>query len=241
MSSGRIFVTSNGLNRPILPKATRYPPSLGAKNWREREIAFRWRFPTNCTPPMGKWAAIMYFPPPVLIGGTVGTIAGSMVYGGSNNWIRPLWLISAGLFMDMAETTAYPIVSASSVIFLNMTPDFVDLATESSNNFWVMFKSWIVDLLFFLTTAAFAMEGVRYAYLEIAEFPAEKTRLLIYGKAHANQMANPMSPPAGPLPIVTRCSIPSIPQIRRITLVLQLLKRRLIRRLRLVNRRKIKI
>ena len=51
---------------------------------------------------------------PVVIGGTIGTIDGSMIYGGSNHWIRPIGLISAGLFLGMAETTSYPVASASS-------------------------------------------------------------------------------------------------------------------------------
>ena len=122
-------------------------------------------------PPLGEEEASQQVPSaPVVIGGTIGKIDGPVIYGGSNHWIRPIGLILAGLFLGMAETTSYPIASASSGLILNMTSDFVELATESSNNFWVTLDSWIVDLSFFLTAAAFVMAGVRYAYLEIAEF-----------------------------------------------------------------------
>ena len=39
MRSGRIFITRNGLNRPLLSTATRYFPLNDANNWRERERA----------------------------------------------------------------------------------------------------------------------------------------------------------------------------------------------------------
>ena len=68
-------------------------------------------------------------PAPLVIGGEIGTIAGSLIYGGSNHWVRPIGFILAGLFLCMAETTSYPIASASSGLILNMTSDFAELAT----------------------------------------------------------------------------------------------------------------
>ena len=92
-----------------------------------------------------------------------------------------------------------------------MTSDIVDLATESRNNFWVTLKSWVVDLLFFLTTAAFAMAGVRYAYLKIAEVLVGKTRIIIYGKTIiVSTPASPVSLHGVPPHPVARCSPTSV-------------------------------
>ena len=148
----------------------------------------------------------------VLVGGTVGAIAGSITYGGSNHWIRPLGLILAGLFLGIAETTDYPVVSTSSSFVVNMASEFVEIATESSTNFWSTLKSWLIDLLFFLTTAAFAMAGVWYAYLKIAEFLVAMTRRVLSGKSAqvtaeipntvTTCKATPVQPKKTPRPIV---------------------------------------
>ena len=209
MRSGLIFITRNGLTRPILSTAKRYLPSTDANDWRDRLlVTIPDEVPLDSEENVGQ----PVLSSPVIIGGAIGAIAGSMIYGGTNHWIRPIGLILAGLFLGVAETTSYPIVSTSSSLILNMTSEFVEIATESRNNFWITLKSWIMDLLFFLTTSAFAMAGVRYAYLEIAECLVAMTRQIIFGTASIAPTPTIVthSPAFSPRPVI-RCPPPFAP------------------------------
>ena len=101
MRSGRIFFTRNGLNHPLLSTATRYFPLIDASSWKDHLlVTIPGEVLQDSESPQDNEESISppVLPAPVLIGGTLGTIAGSMMYGGPNHWIRPIGLISAGLF-----------------------------------------------------------------------------------------------------------------------------------------------
>ena len=233
MRSGRIYVTRSGMEHPSLVTSNMYCPLKGANHWRDfimmtNEDHATGSGATDTQPSQMETVLTSQTNEPqtdsaddginhlpiasVLVGGTVGAIARSITYGGSNRWIRPMGLILAGLFLGIAETTDYPVISTSSILIVNMTSEFVEIATEPSTNFWSTLESWLIDLLFFLTTAAFAMAGVRYAYLKIAEFLAAMTRRVLPGKsAQVTEeapntvticKATPVHPKKTPKPIV---------------------------------------
>ena len=102
------------------------------------------------------------------------------------------------LFLGCAEYTPYPIVSTTSSLLLNKTPEIIDLAAESISSYWIALKGWIADWLFCLTSATFTMVCIWYAYLKIPEFLCAKT-------AHSNGEDPRKSPDAirsGPRPLV---------------------------------------
>ena len=146
----------------------------------------------------------------MLIGGTLGTIAGTLVYGGSNHWIRPCGLILAGIFLLLSEKTSYHVASSSPDVILNMTSEFFEIATAPINNIWPTLKIWIIDLLFFLTTAAFAMAGAWYAYFTIAEILWNMKRMVFPG----DPLENPTDTPPGTVhPTAVREPRPQTPSL----------------------------
>ena len=115
-----------GNAHPLMPTTTRYCPIIDANQWKG-----------NLIPPLpdtDDGPATEPIPTPVsahvIVGCAFGAIAGSIIYGGTGQRIRPYGIPHEFPFLRFAESAPYPSVSAASAIALGKTPEIADLSTE---------------------------------------------------------------------------------------------------------------
>ena len=173
---GVVYIARTDEDHAKFPTVRRFFPLSSPEGWKEKLLPNALMDPEDEIP--APLSPKDYLANPVIVGSTVGTIAGSMTYAGTKHWIRPLGFVLAGLFLGVAEVIPYPAVSFASSTIINKTTTVIDLAADPSGNFWAAFKAWLADARLFVTTVTFVMDGVWYLYLSISGFLAYRSRLV---------------------------------------------------------------
>ena len=87
MAPGRDFVSRTGNLRLPLATIARYVPIIGDNQWADNLLTMR----PDIDEEGANGPSTTPVSAPVIVGGSSGTVAGSIIYGGTNHWAIPFW------------------------------------------------------------------------------------------------------------------------------------------------------